>query len=78
MLVRMFFGGVFPIVYAVAGVCYGVSAGITIAELLKMKEKLRIYKDKIEEAQKQKEEIDESLKDLKNKFNQILIIPYLD
>ena len=64
-------GGALAIGYAVAGVMYGVSAVNTIAELLKMKEKVRICKEKIEEAEKQKEEIDESLKDLKNKFNQI-------
>ena len=64
-------GGTLAIGYAVAGVMYGVSAVNTIAELLKMKEKVRICKEKIEDAEKQKEEIDESLKDLKNKFNQI-------
>ncbi len=64
-------GGVLAIGYGVAGVCYGVSAGFELERVFKMKEKVRIYKEKIEESQKQKEEIEYSLKDLNNKFNQI-------
>ena len=64
-------GGLTAAVYGAAAVFNGVSMALNIAELQKIKEKLKFYKNKLKESLKKKDEFELSLKELEKKYIQI-------
>ena len=62
-------GGILAAIYASAFIISGIAMGLNIADLIKMKKQLNIYKDFKEKENKKYEEIENSLADLNYKFN---------
>ena len=64
-------GGLVAAAYGAAAVVNGVAVGLSIAELQKIKEKLKFYQSKLKESKEKEEEIELSLKELEKKYIQI-------
>ena len=61
-------GGLAVAFYGAAAVVNDVSIAFNIAELQKIKEKLKFYKSKLKESREKEKEIELSLKELEKKY----------
>ena len=64
-------GGLAAAIYGAIAVANGVAVGLSIAELQKIKEKLKFYQSKLKESREKEKEIELSLQELEKKFIQI-------
>lgn len=64
-------GGILAGVYAVAAVANGIAMGINIANIIKIKKQLEVYKDFKEQENQKYEDIENTLAELQFKYNKL-------